>query len=187
MIPVQITIRDIPSSLALETLIRKRVEKLQQFYNRVCSCRVVIEVPQKHKRQGKLYNVRIDIAVPGKELVVTRKLDQDIYIAIRDAFKAIERQLEEHGRKRHGRVKVHEDLLHGHVTRIMSDEGYGFIGGVDGNEYYFSVTNVHYPSFAQLAIGDAVEYTATIYGDGRQAHHIVKERHNNHFADAVGF
>ena len=102
MSSVQITIRDIPATASLDTHIRKHIEKLNRFYDRISSCRVVVELPQKHKHQGKLYNVRIDITVPGKELVVTRKKDQDIYVAIRDAFKAIERQLEEHSRKRHG-------------------------------------------------------------------------------------
>lgn len=180
MSSVLITIRDIPVSEALDTEIRRRAEKLTRFYKRISSCRVVIEMQQKNKHQGKLYNARIDITVPGKELVVTHKVDQDIYVAIRDAFKAVERQLEEYGRKRHGRVKTHEDVLHGHVARLISKEGYGFIDGVDGNEYYFSMTNVSYPNFAQLMIGDAVEYVAAQMSDGRQAHHVVKERHNNH-------
>lgn len=180
MLPVQITIRDIPFSPALENHIRKRTEKLNRFYDRISSCRIVVELPQKHKHQGKLYNVRIDVTVPGKELVSTRKVDQDIYVAIRDSFNAIVRQLEEHSRKRHGRVKTHNDVMHGHVVRIMKDEGYGFIEGVDGNEYYFSITNVSYPNFQQLSIGDAVEYISETVNDGRQAQHVIKERHNNH-------
>lgn len=182
MLPLQITVRDIPVSAALETHIRKKAEKLNRFYNRVSSCRVVVEVPQKHKHQGKLYNVRIDLTVPGKELVVTRKYDQDIYVAIRDAFEAIFRQLEEHARKRHGRVKTHTDVMHGYVVRIIKSEGYGFIEGIDGNEYYFSMTNVTYPKFTQLSIGDAVEFVAASFSDGRQAQHVVKEKHNNHIA-----
>lgn len=184
MLPVQITIRDISNSQALETLIRHRVEKLNHFYNRISSCRVVVELPQKHKHQGKLFNVRIDITVPGREFVVTRKNNQDVYIAIRDAFDAIERRLEEHSRKRHGRVKTHENVMHGHVARILSEEGYGFIRGVDGNEYYFSITNVSYPHFNQLAIGDAVEYIAQPLNDGLQAHRVIKE-HNNHNTEEV--
>lgn len=182
MLPLQITVRDMPISLALETHIRKKAEKLNRFYKRISSCRIVVEVPQKHKHQGKLYNVRIDLTVPGKELVVTRKLDQDVYIAIRNAFEAIFRQLEEHARKRHGRVKTHSNVMHGYIVRMIKNEGYGFIEGIDGNEYYFSMTNVTYPSFDQLSVGDAVEYFAEAYSDGRQAQHVVKERHNNHIA-----
>lgn len=180
MSPVQITIRGIPFSLALEAHIRQRTEKLNRFYDRINSCRIVVELSQKHKHQGKLYNARIDITVPGKELVVTRKTDEDVYVAIRDSFNAIVRQLDEHSRKRHGRVKTHNGVMHGHVARIIPGQGYGFIEGVDGNEYYFSITNVSYPNFQQLAIGDAVEYIAETISDGRQAQHVIKERHNNH-------
>jgi|SRR5579862_9542909 len=174
MLPVQITIRDLPASDAIETHIRKRTEKLNKFYDRISSCRVVIESQQKHKHQGKLYNVRIDITVPGKELAVTRKCDQDVYVAIRDAFDALERQLEEHSHKRHGRVKTHDETLHGRIARLIANEGYGFIEGADGNEYYFSITNVSYPSFDQLQIGDAVEFTGQVFNDGYQAHHVTK-------------
>lgn len=180
MLSVQVTIRDIPDSPAIESTVRKKAEKLTQFFNKISSCRVVVEVPQKHKRQGKLFNVRIDVTVPGKELAVTKKCDQDVYIAIRDAFKAIERRLEEYARRRHGRVKSHNHVMHGYVARLITTEGYGFIEGMDGNEYYFSITNVHYPSFAQLSIGDAVEYHPEAVSDGWQAHHVVRERHNNH-------
>jgi len=137
---------------------------------------VVVEQPQKHKHQGKLFNVRISVFVPGKELVATHKSDQDVYIAIRDAFNAMGRQLEELGRKRNGRVKTHSPLMHGFVARILQDEGYGFIEGNDGKEYYFSITNVAYPNFQQLSIGDEVEYIPKPYNDGQQAHHVVRDR-----------
>lgn len=180
MLPVQITIRGMPESPAIETIIRKRAEKLQRFHDRISSCRIMVELPQKHKHQGKLFNVKIDITVPGKELVVSHKVNEDVYIAIRDAFNAIARQLEEYSRKRHGHVKTHNHVMHGHVARIMPKEGYGFIEGMDGNEYYFSNTNVSYPAFQQLAIGDAVEYVAETFSDGPHAQHVIKERHNNH-------
>ena len=177
MLPIQITMRDVPNSPALEATIRKRAEKLHRFYDRISSCRIVIETSQRHKRQGKLFNVRIDVTVPGKELAVTRKMDQDVYVALRDAFDAIVRQLEEHARKRHGNVKTHSDVMHGYIKRLVPQEGYGFIEGMDGNEYYFSMTNVSYPNFTQLAPGDAVEYTVELVNEGRQAHHVTKERH----------
>ncbi|HVE44138.1 MAG TPA: ribosome-associated translation inhibitor RaiA [Gammaproteobacteria bacterium] len=180
MLDTQITVHDIEHSPAVLANIQKRVDKLEQFYHRICSCRVAVQIPQKHKHQGKLFNIRVEVSVPGKILVATHKVDEDIYVAIRNAFNAMERQLEEYGRKRHGRVKTHQDVLHGHVTRIMSNDGYGFIEGTDGNEYYFSLTNVSYPDFNQLYLGDAVEFMGEILSEGRHAHHVVRERHNNH-------
>lgn len=176
MLPVQITTRDIPNSAAIESLVRKRAEKLTQFFDRINSCRIVIEAPQKHKHQGKLFNIRIDVKVPGNEFVANKKANEDINIAIRDAFNAIERQLEEHANKRHGQVKTHNDIMRGYIVRMMPEEGYGFIKGIDGNEYYFSVTNVSYPNFNQLVIGDAVEYIYEPLSEGRQAQRVTREK-----------
>ena len=72
---LQITTRDIPHSEALESHIRQKAEKLETFYPQSW-CRVVIEVPHKHKHQGRAFNVRLDITVPGKELVVNREADR---------------------------------------------------------------------------------------------------------------
>ncbi len=182
-LPMQLTLRDIPSSPALESHIRKKAEKLDHYYDRIISCRIVIELSQNHKHHGKLYNVRIDLMVPGKELVVTRKENVDIYVALRDAFAALNRRLEEHSNKRHGNVKHHEEMMQGRVSRLVLKEGYGFIEGADGNEYYFSLTNVSFPKFEQLIIGDLVEYVPIALSTGLQAQHVTKFKSNGHSSE----
>ena len=107
-IPLQITIRDVEHSEALEAHIRGKVEKLEEFFKHITSCRVVVEVPHKHHHQGKQFNVRIDIGVPGSEIVVNRDHAEDIYVALRDAFDAAKRQLEDYARKIRGDIKTHE-------------------------------------------------------------------------------
>ena len=107
-IPLQITIRNIDHSEALETHIRDKAKKLDEFFDHIMSCRVVVEIPHKHHHQGKQYNVRIDIGVPGSEIVVNRDHAEDVYVALRDAFDAAKRQLEEYARILHGHVKVHQ-------------------------------------------------------------------------------
>jgi ribosomal subunit interface protein len=179
MQPVKIVIRDMPNSPALESHIRKKAEKLAQFYNRINTFQVVVDIPQKHKHNGKMFNVRIDLTVPGRELVVNRNLDQDVYVAIRDAFHALLRQLETYVRKRRGEVKSHDHANYGHVTKLFPDEGYGFIQSVDGNELYFSYTNVTHPTFDNLIIGDAVQFIGVTSNEGWQAHRITKEKKNN--------
>ena len=69
---LQITTRDVPHSEALESHVRQKAEKLETFYPHIMGCRVVIEIPHKHKHQGRMFNVRLDITVPGNELVVNR-------------------------------------------------------------------------------------------------------------------
>jgi ribosomal subunit interface protein len=106
--PLQITIRDMEHSDALETHIRDKVSKLDEFFDRIMSCRVVVEMPHKHHHQGKHFNVRLDIGVPGSELVVNRDHAEDVYIALRDAFDAAKRQLEDYARKMRGDIKTHQ-------------------------------------------------------------------------------
>jgi len=106
-IPLQITIRDVDHSEALETRIRAKVEKLEEFFKHIISCRVVVEVPHKHHHQGKQFNVRIDIGVPGNTIVLNRHQAEDVYVALRDAFDAAKRQLQEYSRVMRGDVKTH--------------------------------------------------------------------------------
>ena len=107
-IPLQITIRDIEHSEALETHIRDKVKKLDEFFEHIMSCRVVVDMPHKHHQQGKQFNVRLDIGVPGNEIVVNRDHAGDVFVALRDAFDAAKRQLEDYARKLRGDVKKHE-------------------------------------------------------------------------------
>ncbi len=106
-IPLQITIRDVEHSEALEAHIRDKVNKLEEFFENIMSCRVVVEMPHKHHHQGKQFNVRIDISVPGSEIVVNHDNHEDVYVALRDAFDAAKRRLEDYARKIRGNVKVH--------------------------------------------------------------------------------
>ncbi len=109
--PIQITFKDIPHSDAVETHIREKAAKLETFYPNIIGCHVTVELPHKHHHQGKQHNVRIDIKVPGSEIVVNRDKHEDIYVALRDAFDAAKRQVEEYGRKQRGDVKHHEKSL----------------------------------------------------------------------------
>jgi ribosomal subunit interface protein len=102
---LQITVRDMEHSPALDERIRAKVEKLERIYSPLMGCRVVAEAPHKHKHQGKHFSVRLDITVPGREIVVNREHDEDIYVALRDAFDAAKRQLEDYAAKRRGDVK----------------------------------------------------------------------------------
>lgn len=90
---LQITARDVPHSEALESHIRQKAEKLETFYPNIMGCRVVVEVPHKHKHQGRMFNVCLDITVPGKELVVNREADEDVYARCLRCRKAPARRL----------------------------------------------------------------------------------------------
>jgi ribosomal subunit interface protein len=181
MQPIQIVIRDMPGSEALEEHIRKKAEKLSHYADKINSVKIAIEIPQKSKRNGKLFRVRIDLTVPGKELVVNHRLNEDVYVAIRDAFRAVLRQLETYAKIRRGDVKHHESPNFGYVSKVFPDEQYGFIQSVDGNEYYFSVTNAQ--DFSQLIIGDMVQFLGASGSEGRQAHRVTREKKSGYIED----
>lgn len=169
---LQITTRDIPHSEALENHIRQKAEKLETFYPQIMGCRIVVEVPHKHKHQGNLFNVRLDITVPGKELVVTREPNEDVYVALRDAFDAAKRQLEDYGRRQRGEVKAHAPVLHGKVVRLMPEEGYGFVETSGGQELYFHRENLANNNFEQLEEGSEVQFLEDIGSEGFQAKRV---------------
>jgi len=111
-IPLEIKFRRMEPSEAVEANIREKVAKLERHYDRIVSCRVVVEAPHRRQSKGKLFAVTVNVAVPGKELVVNHtgskdRAHEDAYVAIRDAFAAAGRQLEDHARKVRGEVKTH--------------------------------------------------------------------------------
>ena len=177
-IPMQITIRDMENSEALETHIRQKAQKLDEFFNHIMSCRVVVEMPHKHHHQGKQFNVRIDIGVPGKEIVVNRDKHEDVYVALRDAFDAARRQLEDYGRRLRRETKSHSQEYTGLVARMVPEEGYGFIRRADGNELYFSFDNLVNATFDQIKSGDEVKFIEEMAAEGPQAKRVSVGQHH---------
>jgi ribosomal subunit interface protein len=171
-VPLQISFRNLTPSEAVETRIRDKAAELERFSPRIISCRVIVEALHRHHRKGRLYHVRVEVRVPGGDLVVSRERQlahehQDVYVAIRDAFDATARKLEDFVRRRRGATKVHEVPLHGHIARLYGYEGYGFIDTPEGVEVYFHRNAVVGGAFDELAIGDEVRF-AMAPGEGDQ-------------------
>lgn len=97
-LPLEITFRNVVRTPEMEEKIRAKAAKLDRFYDRITGCRVVVEAPHKHHNKGNSYHVRIEVSVPGDELIVNRDPPnpdhEDLGIALRDAFAAAQRQLQ---------------------------------------------------------------------------------------------
>ena len=172
MLPVQVTFRDLEPSDAVRARIEKKAAELERFADRILSCRVLVEAHHRHHRQGKLYHVRVDLDVPGGEIVVGRDPGEaheheDVYVAVRDAFAAAVRRLEDHVRRLRGDTKWHEVPAHGRVTRLFPHEGYGFIEGADGLGIYFHRNSVVDEAFDRLEVGSEVRY---VVQEGESVH-----------------
>jgi ribosomal subunit interface protein len=175
-VPLQITFRHLPRSDAIESTIREKVDKLEEFYPALVSCRVVVDEDRLHHQQGRHFNVRLDLHVPGHEFATTREHDEDVYVAVRDAFDSARRWLEDEIRQQRGDVKRHEQPRHGRIARIVAGEGYGFIETDDGSELYFCADNLVTPAFDTLAPGMAVQFIEDFGAEGRQAKRVSIDR-----------
>jgi ribosomal subunit interface protein len=172
---VQITFRDIPHSDALEAYVRERATKLDTFSTRITGCHVAIEAPHRHQQTGRHYRVRIDLIVPGGEVVVSHAPDEDTtnedaYAAIDEAFDRLGRRLEDHVRRQRGDVKPREEPYRdARVAKLWSYEGYGFLETQDGGEVYFHRNSVLHNGFDRLAIGSKVRFIEEVGEKGPQA------------------
>lgn len=105
--PIQVTFRDMPVSDAVESRCWAETEKLKRYFDRITACHVVIAESHRRHRQGNLFEVRIHLSVPGKGLIVKREPadhheDEDMQVAVRDAFDRMRRQLQDHAAKLRG-------------------------------------------------------------------------------------
>ena len=108
-VPLQIAFRDVGQSDALAADIRKQAARLDRFCDHIVSCRVTLGTVAAHKNQGKLYEVHVDVRVPGDEMASSQKhANEDAHVAIRDAFDTMQRRLEDYVRKQRGQTKRHE-------------------------------------------------------------------------------
>lgn len=115
---VQITFRDIEPSEFIEAQVREKVAELEQFFDHIVGCRVLIEAPHRNKNKGKLYNVKVLLDVPGDTIAVTHNHPQDgaheeFQVALRDAFNAAKRRLRDYVARVRGNVKQHNDIATG--------------------------------------------------------------------------
>jgi ribosomal subunit interface protein len=168
-IPLEVSTRDVTLSPQIEAELRKRADKLERHFNRITSCRIALERPTgNHHHDGGPYRVRVDVTVPGMELVADKQAEE-ILIAIRDAFDAAERQVEAFVERRRGFVRSPSTAPEGEVVRLFSEEGFGFLTAPDGREVYFHRNAVDAPGFDKLAVGSRVRFAEEQGFEGPQA------------------
>jgi len=182
----QVSFDDIPIDDAVRDAAIEHIEHLESFYDRITGCHVVIAQPHRHHREGRHYSVRVDVRVPGGEIIVNRDhhLDhahEDVFVAMRDAFAAARRRLEDHVRRLRGVEKVHATRPQGHVSQFFPRQGYGFIEAPDGREIYFHQHAMSDHDFQLIDIGSAVFYSEEDGEEGPQAA-FVQLVHPHHHA-----
>lgn len=184
-IPLQIAFRSLEPSPAIETSVREHAARLEKYYDGIIGCSVVVEAQHKHHLHGNHYHVRVELSVPGSKLVAGREPDQhhaytDVYVAIRDAFDTMRRQLEDYARRRDRRVKAHAAPLRGRVSELNPGEGYGRIEMPDGHSVYFHRNSVLDAGFDELKLGTEVRFDEEAGDRGPQAStvRVIGKRHS---------
>jgi cold shock CspA family protein/ribosome-associated translation inhibitor RaiA len=177
----EIVVRGIADQGQVEARVLEETLRLERYYDRITASRVVVERSSHRRRQGDLYHVRVDLVLPGAEIVVRRdppagREHEDFHVALRDAFRAARRRIEDHVRVRRGAVKAHGRLEHGQVVRLVPQEDHGFLAAPDGHHVYFHRNSLRRGRFEDLQIGSAVRYVEEAGREGPQAARVLARR-----------
>ena len=187
-----ITFRGVERTAALEAEVIARLGKLETYYPGIMGCRVLVELVQRHHEAGNRYHVRIDLTVPGEEIVVTheaslRATTRDVdaekitrlaepdperkhaRVAIREAFDIARRRLQDYARRQRGTVKTAVRQARGRVSQLSPIDEYGYLEAEDGHEVYFQKSSVLKDAFDRLTIGSAVSFVEEPGEKGPQA------------------
>ena len=199
ILPMQITFRSMESSSEVEEWIRDEGAKLDEFYNRIMACKVVVERPSHRRKFGSRYHIRIDVTVPGGEITVKRDPSlhgsvrqtgewsaekhlevqaphRDLRQAINDAFKEMGRRLQDFARRQRGDVKALESPPRGRVMKLFPAEGYGFLETPGGREIYFHKNSVLDGGFDSMKVGMVVRFAEEEGEKGPQASSVWPHR-----------
>ena len=172
-IPLQITARNSELSDSMREEITQRVAKFENIFDRIMRCKVVVEEPKRHPHEGKMYSVHIIMTVPGAELITKRELNKDLYVAMRDSFRAARRKLEEFAREQRGEVKIHGGSPRVRIAALFPDKGHGFLTSPEGYDVYFHENSVVNKDFKKLEVGMEVRFAEEMGEKGPQASSVV--------------
>jgi cold shock CspA family protein len=176
---LSLTVHNTEISPAIEEIVRERVARLEVVYSRLVGCSLVIEGPGNRHQTGGPFAVTMDLRVPGGEpLIVGRQVADGLDVAIRAAFDAATRLLEDFARRQRGDVKTHRAQARGRVARLFAEEGYGFLETADGREVYFHRNSLRNGGFDRLRPGDAVRFHEEQGFEGPRAStvHLLRSR-----------
>lgn len=144
---------------------------------------MTVRRPHRHQ-QGNLYGAIVDLRFWGGEVVASREpsahhAHEDVYVALRDAFKAVRRQLQDRVRERRGSVKARVTPPHGEILSLRPDKDCGRILTADGREIYFHRNSVIATTFDRLEPGMQVRFSEEQGDQGPQASsvHVIGKHH----------
>jgi len=177
--PPEIAFRGFEADEWLKDAVRREIDRLDDYFDRIVGCRVMVELPHQRREEGNPYHVRIELSVPGRNLVVSRsprareRERETRMTALDEAFGAIRRRLEDYARELRGDVKRKQEQAHGRVWQLYPGgtpgERYGFIRTSDGSDVYFHENSLLGRDFDQVEVGAEVRFHEEQGVEGPQA------------------
>jgi cold shock CspA family protein/ribosome-associated translation inhibitor RaiA len=173
-IPVEVTYKGLAPTASLDARIAEWIEKLERVFPRIVRCQVFVETLSRHHRHGGQFHVRVRLTVPGGEIIASHDpgpdgAHEDVYVALRDTFTAVRRQLEDFVHARLGRdVKAHAEPAHARVTFVDVEREWGRLEPGDGRQIYFHRNSV-LGGIDRVRVGDEVRFTEEAGDRGPQA------------------
>lgn len=171
----QVTVHGVEVTSEIQAQCFDEIDKLERYFDHIIGCNVVISAAHQHRHKGNLWDIRIDMSVPGQEIVVNRTPDQhhkdeDILVAVSEAFKRARRQLEDYVRKHRHLVKAHKQHHpQGKVVELNAYTGHGFLEDPNGRMIYFHKNAVSGDGFDTLDVGSEVRFKEERGDKGPQA------------------
>jgi ribosome-associated translation inhibitor RaiA/cold shock CspA family protein len=160
---LRVNVQGTTLSEPLKNRIAEKFSQLDRFYGRITGCKVSVTESRSGRRHGRLFSVRVAAALPRGTLVVNRQSGVTLYVAIREAFDAMRRRIQDHARVLRGQIKAHKERPLARVIDLDRAQGFGFLRTVGGRELYFHRNSVLGGTFDRLRPGSAVHFTE---GDG---------------------
>lgn len=177
--PPEIAFRGFEPDEWLKDTVRREIDRLDDYFDRIIGCRVMVELPHQRREEGNPYHVRIELSVPGRNLVVSRspkarERERETQMsALDEAFGAIRRRLEDYARELRGDVKRKQEQAHGRVWQLYpggaAGERYGFIRTPDGSDVYFHENSLLGSDYDQVEVGAEVRFHEEQGDEGPQA------------------
>lgn len=177
--PPEIAFRGFEPDEWLKDTVRREIDRLDDYFDRIVGCRVMVELPHQRREEGNPYHVRIELSVPGRNLVVSRspkareRERETQMTALDEAFGAMRRRLEDYARELRGDVKRKREPAHGRVWQLYPGgapgERYGFIRTPDGSDVYFHENSLLGTGFDRIEVGAEVRFHEEQGVEGPQA------------------
>jgi cold shock CspA family protein len=181
MIDTKIQFLNFDESESVGKTIQSHLETLEKITNRITSCHVVISRPHRKQLKGNIFHVKLRVQLPGATIVIDKdpgknQAHQDVYVAVRDAFWAAKRKVEDYVRKQSGFVKEKVASPHAKIIRLIPSDECGFIQTRDLREIYFHRNSIVNGNFDDLSVGQEVRFSESMGEQGPQvtSMHIIR-------------